>query len=192
MPNTDNIVTQVRRKNTSGFDAPFFIGSSAKYVTGVRGSNVNNIEENFLLGTDCITTKEELSNGTIHTIIEYRDDNTDSNYYILESYQYQSDDFIFDTHYFTSTGETFKIPNDASDNIYQNETLIGVDINAYSFSNDDETLVAVNNIPVACEQTLKFVNDEGTLVIVARKYIYSKYYADGGKVIQKQVIQNLL
>ena len=190
MANTDNIITQMRRKNASGFDTPFFIGSAAKYITGIRGTNVNNIEENMLIGVDCISTEEVLQGDVIHLTIEYRDEDTTKNYYILDSYEYK--EYSSDKRYFS--GEKLMLPLDSNDNDYQDETLLGIDLNTYSIL-DNNIFNIINNeepvSPIICEQTLKFVNNEGNTISVAKKTIYAKYTEDG-KTIQKQVIQNLL
>ena len=54
------VVRYLRKKTNGGYtEAPTYLGSEQKFVGALRNSNDNNLEEQFLLGTDCLTTEWE-------------------------------------------------------------------------------------------------------------------------------------
>lgn len=191
MANNERIVTQLKKKNATSFDTPFRIGSSAELVLGVRGTNVNNIEENMLLGCDTITTIEELEDGVVHILREFRDEDRTEGYYYVDTYEFKN----YSLYKRWISGNTFYVTEDPNDNMFDdvNHRFIGLDNNIYSF---DESTFVVNNPessdpPVITISTLFFNNGSGTDVSVAEKRIYAQIN-DNGKLIQKQIIKNLL
>ena len=190
MANTENIITQIKRKNVTGFDTPCFIGSSAKYVAGIRGLSGNSLEENILLGGDSITTEEDLADGIKHIVREYRSEDLESEYYVIDLYIYLNNSTERRWFY----GDGLFLPEDTDDNVYDSERLIGVNTSVYSFNNNE--LFSMTNpedpqIPILSKATLKFISSNQEEIRVAEKIIYAKYTEDG-KVIQKQVVRNLL
>ena len=186
---TDNIITKVSRKNATGFDAPYFLGSSARFVSGIRGVTGNNIEENILLGCDSITTETTLENGVKHIVREYRSENQTTEFYFVDLYIYHA----------ISSGERWfygdglYLPENRSDNIFDSEGLFGVNLSVYSIDDSHELLEILNNEeePLISKATLKFTNATGTVIPVAEKTIYAKKNVSG-QIVQRQVVTNLL
>ena len=186
---TENIITQISRKNTTGFDTPFSIGSAAKHIASVRGTEVNNIEENFLLGSNTIITEEDLGNGVLHTIKEFRKETTLTDYYYIDAYKY--DNYSSYKRYFQ--GDTLYLPDDDTYYDGTGSTLIGSDLNIYSLEDDIFGMVNTEApiTPAIVVATLKYVGSNGTEISVAEKTTYAKE-TQQGRITQKSIIRNLL
>lgn len=78
----NKIIKQIRQKSDSGFSSSINIGAEQRYVGALRQSHNDNLEEQSILGVDCITT--ESWNGNICTTIkEFHDGTQTTNYYKL-------------------------------------------------------------------------------------------------------------
>ena len=86
----ERVVSLIKRKTDSGYDN-FNVGPELRYVGSLPGSGNNNLEEQIILGGNRIIkswTETEEGNEIKKEIIEYRTENTDNNYYILEIKDY--------------------------------------------------------------------------------------------------------
>lgn len=75
-------------KKAENSDITYQIASKQFLVEPLRGSTgVNNLEEQFLLGVDCVTTEQEDSSTHVKTIVqEFRNaDSVTTNYYTITS-----------------------------------------------------------------------------------------------------------
>lgn len=189
MATNESVITQARRKNSVGFDSPLPIGTSAKYVTGIRGTSVNNIEENMLLGYDLITTIETNPiEGVTHIIKEFKKEEDENNYYYIDIYEYSN---------YSSYKRWFKnnilfiaandVEFDADHDFLMNDPSV--------YEINDHSLIMSN--PEAPEEQviyraiLHYINAEGNDISVSRLIRYSAT-TENGKIVQKQIIQNLL
>lgn len=94
-----DFIKQLKIKNTDGFSAPVYLGAEQRFIGALRNSSLDNLEEQYLLGVDCITTEYWQSAGTHITTKEFYDGNeSTSNYYKLEIVEYPeavvSTDFV--------------------------------------------------------------------------------------------------
>ena len=197
----ENVISKLSKKSSTGFDTPYPIGTDAKYISGVRGTHVNNIEEQFLIGFDCITTTEILEDGTEFVIQEFRDDTVTQEYYIIETHNFAN--FEAAKHFLKKNA--LYLPGDLADNKFTSDdqpagagsvTFVGVDTAVYSFSADGSTLQIIAqqkaDAPVVSLSVLKYQSKIGTDPIdVAEKILYAAEDISG-KVVQKQIIKNLL
>ena len=197
----ENVISKLSKKNSTGFDVPYPIGTDAKYISGVRGTHVNNIEEQFLIGFDCITTSEILEDGTEFVVQEFRDDTVTQEYYIIETHNFAN----FETAKHFLKKNALYLPGDLADNKFTSDnqpagagsvTFIGVNTEVYSFSADGSTLQIIaqqrTDAPVVSLSVLKYQSKIGTDPIdVAEKILYAAEDISG-KVVQKQIIKNLL
>ena len=46
------VIRYLRRKSSSGFESPTYLGAEQRFVGALRNSSVNNLEEQYTLGTD--------------------------------------------------------------------------------------------------------------------------------------------
>lgn len=197
----ENVISKLSKKSSTGFDTPYPIGTDAKYISGVRGTHVNNIEEQFLIGFDCITTTEILEDGTEFIIQEFRDDTVTQEYYIIETHNFAN--FEAAKHFLKKNA--LYLPNDLSDNKFTSDdqpvgagsvSFVGIDTSVYSFSDDGSTLQIIaqqkTDAPVVSLSVLKYQSIIGTAPVdVAEKILYAAEDISG-KVVQKQIIKNLL
>lgn len=197
----ENVISKLSKKNSTGFDVPYPIGTDAKYISGVRGTHVNNIEEQFLIGFDCITTTEILEDGTEFVVQEFRDDTVTQEYYIIETHNFAN----FETAKHFLKKNALYLPGDLADNKFTSDdqpagagsvTFVGVNTKVYSFSADGSTLQIIaqqrTDAPVVSLSVLKYQSKIGTDPIdVAEKILYAAEDISG-KVVQKQIIKNLL
>ena len=197
----ENVISKLSKKSSTGFDTPYPIGTDAKYISGVRGTHVNNIEEQFLIGFDCITTTEILEDGTEFVVQEFRDDTVTQEYYIIETHNFAN--FEKAKHFLKKNA--LYLPRDLADNKFTSDdqpagagsvTFVGVNTEVYSFSADGSTLQIIaqqrTDAPVVSLSVLKYQSKIGTDPIdVAEKILYAAEDISG-KVVQKQIIKNLL
>lgn len=197
----ENVISKLSKKSSTGFDTPYPIGTDAKYISGVRGTHVNNIEEQFLIGFDCITTTEILEDGTEFVIQEFRDDTVTQEYYIIETHNFAN--FEAAKHFLKKNA--LYLPGDLADNKFTSDdqpagagsiSFVGIDTSVYSFSDDGSTLQIIakqkTDAPVVSLSVLKYQSIIGTAPVdVAEKILYAAEDISG-KVVQKQIIKNLL
>lgn len=197
----ENVISKLSKKSSTGFDTPYPIGTDAKYISGVRGTHVNNIEEQFLIGFDCITTTEILEDGTEFVIQEFRDDTVTQEYYIIETHNFAN--FEAAKHFLKKNA--LYLPNDLADHKFTSDdqpagagslSFVGIDTSVYSFSDDGSTLQIIaqqkTDAPVVSLSVLKYQSIIGTAPVdVAEKILYAAEDISG-KVVQKQIIKNLL
>ena len=197
----ENVISKLSKKSSTGFDTPYPIGTDAKYISGVRGTHVNNIEEQFLIGFDCITTTEILEDGTEFVVQEFRDDTVTQEYYIIETHNFAN--FEAAKHFLKKNA--LYLPGDLADNKFTSDdqpagagsvSFVGIDTSVYSFSDDGSTLQIIAqqkvDAPVVSLSVLKYQSKIGTDPIdVAEKILYAAEDISG-KVVQKQIIKNLL
>ena len=77
------VIKQIKTKNNDSFSSPIFLGAEQRFVGALRGNTgVDNLEEQYIIGVDCITTEEW--NGTDHIVIkEFRNSEQSTDYYKL-------------------------------------------------------------------------------------------------------------
>lgn len=188
----ERVITSLRRKGDDGMGIPFPLGAAARNVTGIRGTSVNNIEEQFLIGYDCITKTEMQSNGIEIITQECRKPTETKNYYIIETTYYPQ--FQFLNHYVSDN--SMYIPNDYEDNEFitenNNETFVGKKSNLYNIVSN--TALRIDNEKIdesMVSKTILRYKGEEEIIDIAEKIVYTATYIDGIKY-QTQEIRNLL
>ena len=205
MPNiyADDVVRYFRRKGATGYTEPItYIGAEQRNVTALRNSGVNNLEEQWILGTDSYTEVTEDANGNI--IIEksfHVNDPTPgavpTDYYKLVTTVYKDGlanrDFYFD-------GDEIKMPDDINKVIFGDgslsypdlNTLYGVDWNTFSFVTDTVNIYPANFVTVRTDELYFITNSGATVTPVLTKTVQKKYVKDGAnsKVIYKEDVVN--
>lgn len=124
------VIKQFRQKNGDNFSSPINLGADQRYVGPLRQSNNDNLEEQTLLGVDCITT--ESWNGTTHIIKkEFHDGTQSTDFYILttEVYDDNVESFVSNQNLIL-TNNDFEITNTFK--------TIRKDILSYKNSNGEE------------------------------------------------------
>ena len=103
MSYTQSVIKEIRQKTPTGFSGPIYIGPEQRFVSALLNSHNNNLEEQFILGVDCLTTTWE-ENEIKYTTKKFFNGNlgdvSNKGYYILfiKEYDHSStgSDFYFD------------------------------------------------------------------------------------------------
>lgn len=177
------VITSLQTKDEDGnFPQSLFhpIGGEARYIAPIRGSSVNNIEEQFLIGVDCITTveKDTINDETVtKTIKEFRKDIVDpTNFYKMIIIDYDLD----------------LVPRQYTDELPDGGAAgagnVGTFIIDNSVVNGEETVDPVK----IQETTLYFyrTKNDPSPVEVSKKTTFRQYI--NGKKIVKEIIENRL
>lgn len=204
-----SITTEIRRKNSGAFETPVKIGAEQRFVGTLLNSHNNNLEEQSILGVDCLISAwmddvnkiayvtKKFYNGDASTL-------TNNGYYILfiEDYlQQEAGEYYFsDEGLFLPEFDKSKAYFDfsPSDNAYK---LMLDDDNVYSFDVENY-LLKIN--PTFEFQTLqkktlclrKEVNNTSDIkinsdILISEKTIQRRINEEG-KLIFKQNIVNFL
>lgn len=180
---TGNIVKTLRVKDAGG-DFPasssFPIGAEQRFVSAIRNSNNNNLEEQFLMGTDLISTSWQDTvddKDVIKTRIEYRKDiQNPTDFYVLEIVDYEID--VESRHY------TDERPKDGLLGAEDIETLI---INNNPLSELEEG--SAETIQTSSLYFYKTLNDANP-ILVSTKTVTKQF--TNNQLIIKKVISNQL
>ena len=79
------ILKFLKRKIDSGtYGEDLYFGAEQKFVSALRGTSNNNLEEQSILGMDCIVTAS-WDNTNYIEVREFRNENVTTGYYILET-----------------------------------------------------------------------------------------------------------
>jgi hypothetical protein len=205
MPNIyeNDVIRYLRRKGATGFTEPVsYLGSEQRFVTALRNSSVNNLEEQYLLGTDTYTEVYEDSDENIIVEKSFHI-NSDtpgaiySDYYKLITTVYK--DNIDDRSFYFENNKLI-MPEDINKVIFGNgsidypdlNTLYGVDENTFDFVNDTFNIYP-SEFSIVRKDELFFITDSGaTIKPVLTKTISKRYEKTGGKVIYREDITNHL
>ena len=69
-----NVIKFLMTKGADGFSTPSYLGAEQYFVSALRGSKNNNLEEQYLMGVDCITTSWPTAEGVDRITKEYYND----------------------------------------------------------------------------------------------------------------------
>ena len=197
---TAEVVRFIRQKSENGFDAPItYLGAEQRFVGALRNSNINNLEEQYILGTDTITeTYTDEDGNTIieksyHTISGGR-----TNYYKVKTIIYKdgvvNQDFFFDE-------DILKLPNDPNENVFGDGSEDFPNINEIYFVNADTfRLKEDGNIDIypstfttIREDKLYYITNNGQdELLVLTKTTGRKYLDDGAREVIRESIENHL
>ena len=189
---TKDVVKYFRQKTLGGFADPIYLGAEQRFIGALPNSNNNNIEEQFLLGTDTYT--EFYLDAEGNQVIEksFKKDGADTDYYKLVSVIYSpehqhNDDFYFDgdTAYLADKNDTTTYVEPELDfnddsfvifNIEQGKTSLSILPNTFTSSRVD---------------SLYYIDGSGNSVLVAIKTTSKKILTDGKEVVKETVEDKL-
>lgn len=193
-----NIIKYLKRKKSGGYEEPVNIGAEQRFVTALRGTNNNNLEEQNILGSDCITTSY-WKNSVLYEIREFRDSSRTSNYYVMKSQVYNDTamtsfsilnttvqwvedvlQFTSDRAQFESNGTLLTIKGDASFDLSSGTLIIA----EKSDSDTEEGTYLVR------QDILYYINSSGNEVKVSTKKTFET--VEDGKTVTKYIITNHL
>nr|DAD62365.1 MAG TPA: hypothetical protein [Caudoviricetes sp.] len=195
-----NVIKYIKQKSSSGFNqSPTYLGAEQRFVGALRNSGVNNLEEQYILGTDTYTERYIDSNGNRVEEISYHINDTQhsiSDYYKVISIDYKdgvmNEDFYFSEH-------TLRLPADSGIAVFgtgttpflDRETLYGEDNVVFSFGEGNSLKIFPSTFTVIQKHELHYIKNNGaTDVLVLTKIVGRRYIDDGKREVMRESIIN--
>lgn len=201
------VVRYIRKKLEDGnFDSPVYLGSEARFVSSSRGSTLNNLEEQLLIGSDTITEEWIDEDGNLRTIKEFRSELLDSEYYRLESIAYDYENIVNSDFFFREEEDgslslcLTENLNDhrISDILEENGEFKQVNYNIFygsdnSVYNYNEGILEISpsNEYIMKKDTLFFITEEKEPKVAIQKVTVQKYTAENRKIIKEKVFSDV-
>ena len=190
------VIRYLRRKSSSGFESPTYLGAEQRFVGALRNSNVNNLEEQYILGTDTYseTYVDEQGNKIVETSYHINDTmHSVTDYYKIISTTYANGiingDFFFDN-------DSLKLPNDSvlfgdGSTSYPNENeLYGESNKIFAIDNSEMKIYPSSYTTIKKEELHYISNNGATDLLVLTKTTGKKYEDDGKREIIRESITN--
>lgn len=192
------VIRYLRRKSSSGFESPTYLGAEQRFVGALRNSSVNNLEEQYILGTDTYseTYVDAQGNKVVETSYHINDAaHSITDYYKIISITYSNgtinEDFFFDNN-------SLKLPNDSQvvlfgdgSTLYPNENeLYGESSKTFAIDNSEMRIYPSSYTTIQKEELHYISNNGATDLLVLTKIIGKKYEDDGKREIIRESITN--
>ena len=192
------VIRYLRRKSSSGFESPTYLGAEQRFVGALRNSSVNNLEEQYILGTDTYseTYVDEQGNKIVETSYHINDAmHSVTDYYKVISTTYSNgiinEDFFFDNN-------SLKLPNDSQivlfgdgSTLYPNKNeLYGESNKTFAIDNNEMKIYPSSYTTIKKEELHYISNDGATDLLVLTKTTGKRYEDDGKREIIIESITN--
>ena len=195
------VIRYLRRKSSSGFESPTYLGAEQRFVGALRNSNVNNLEEQYILGTDTYseTYVDEQGNKIVETSYHINDTmHSVTDYYKIISTTYTNgivnEDFFFDN-------DSLKLPNDSQvvlfgdgSTSYPNENELYGESNKTFAIDNSEMKIYPSSYTTIKKEELHYISNNGATDLLVLTKITGKRYEDDGKreIIRESITNHLL
>ena len=192
------VIRYLRRKSSSGFESPTYLGAEQRFVGALRNSSVNNLEEQYILGTDTYSEAytDEQGNKIVETSYHINDAmHSVTDYYKIISITYSNGtinkDFFFDNN-------SLKLPNDSQVVLFgdgsishpnENE-LYGENNKTFAIDNSEMKIYPSSYTTIKKEELHYISNNGATDLLVLTKIIGKRYKDDGKREIIRESITN--
>lgn len=201
---TAEVLRYIRQKDSTGFNGPItWLGSEQRFVGALRNSGVNNLEEQYILGTDTYTIqyKDEYDNDIIEkhycvTTSSTEDISGITDYYKLITTIYKNpdpnEDYKFDEEslVFSEAVRDKVLFGDGSESYPDLEATYFLDSAVFSYDGTS-TVISPSTFTPVQKDNLYFVRHDGTDLLVLTKITGTRYTVDGKKVIQERIINSI-
>lgn len=190
------VIRYLRRKSSSGFESPTYLGAEQRFVSALRNSSVNNLEEQYILGTDTYseTYVDEQGNKIVETSYHINDTmHSVTDYYKIISTTYTNgiinEDFFFDN-------DSLKLSNDSvlfgdGSTSYPNENeLYGESNKIFAIDNNEMKIYPSSYTTIKKEELHYISNNGATDLLVLTKTTGKRYEDDGKREIIRESITN--
>ena len=201
---TAEVVKYFRERGQNGFsNAITYLGAEQRFVGALRNSNLNNLEEQYLIGTDSysISYQDEDGNDIVETSYHINDAaHSKTNYYKLISTEYANSIIYTEYKYLdeqtlgldSSESCTF-VYGDGSEDYPDTDSLYVEEGEASFTFEEDSFLISPSNFSTIAKDELHYITDNGvTDLLVLTKTKDKKLSHDGNQVYYKQSITNHL
>lgn len=165
----NKIIKQIRQKDGSTFSSPINLGAEQRYVGALRQSHNDNLEEQSILGVDCVTTEYWKDDTTCVIKKEFHDGTQSTNFYILTTYIYNdnADSYV--------DGKNLILPKLSSSLVV--DTNLSITTNEISLS---------SSFKITRKDILSYRNSDGEDIEISTKITQQKRV--DGVVTTKEVI----
>ena len=194
---TAEVLRYIRRKGASGFEPVTWLGSEQRFVGALRNSGINNLEEQYVLGTDTytVTYKDENNNDIIEKSYCVTPSNTTegvTDYYKVITTIYENPDPKED---YKFEGESLVFSNEMNDVVFGDgssdypslKTLYLLNDDTFKFINSTLDIVPSTFTTIRKDE-LYYIQTDGTPLLVLTKLTGERLPRDGKKIIREQII----
>ena len=180
------VIRYLRRKSSSGFESPTYLGAEQRFVGALRNSSVNNLEEQYILGTDTYseTYVDEQGNKIVETSYHINDAmHSVTDYYKIISITYNTgiinEDFFFDNN-------NLKLPNDSvsfgdGSTSHPNENELYGESNKIFAIDNSEMKIYPSSYTTIKKEELHYISNNGATDLLVLTKTTGKRYEDDGK-----------
>ena len=182
------VIRYLRRKSSSGFESPTYLGAEQRFVSALRNSSVNNLEEQYILGTDTYseTYVDEQGNKIVETSYHINDTmHSVTDYYKIISTTYTNgiinEDFFFDN-------DSLKLPNDSQvvlfgdgSTSHPNENELYGESNKIFAIDNSEMKIYPSSYTTIKKEELHYISNNGATDLLVLTKTTGKRYEDDGK-----------
>lgn len=197
---TAEVVKYLRRKSSSGFEPITYLGTEQRFVGALRNSGINNLEEQYIIGTDTYTVKYTDDNGNQVTETSYHiNDVTHSmtDYYKLISTVYKTstadENFFFEGTVLTLPSDNTEVMyGDGSDNFPDTSAVYGVNDSTFVEEKERWTIYPSSYV-ILQKDELHYISGNGAVdTLVLTKTTEQEVNSAAGKEITRESIVNHL
>lgn len=148
--NYAEVIKYFRKKNSSGFDPISYLGAEQRFVGALRNSNNNNLEEQFIFGTDTYT-------------VMY--DDADGNHIIEKSFCITDEDASHEvdiedrTNYYKVITTIYNIPEGDQDYIFDGESVVFQSSNEDAVFGDGSIYPDLDSLYLLDDETFQWYDD---------------------------------
>lgn len=152
MPNsyTGEVIKYLRRKDSSGFEPISYLGSEQRFVGTLRNSANNNLEEQFVFGTDTYTVMYDDAQG--NHIIEKSFCITDED----ASHEIDIDDR---TDYYKVITTIYSMPESDQDYVFDGESIVFRSPDEDAVFGDGSTYPDIDSLYLLDDETFEWYQD---------------------------------
>ena len=199
------VVSSIRRKTAEGFNAPVFFSVEPQRIKALLNSHNNNLEEQSILGNDCITVEWTDEDNIIHSTKKYYDGTNKGNgYYILFSVDTINSkvdsNFYFENEYFRLQQPSTESPERIQYYFIDDEEGVPTLVSNDEIFTFDNGVLKINpgskiiRTDVLCYRN-NLINDSDEQsdddILISQKFTYV-YHDSDNKTTTKEIITNYL
>lgn len=189
-----NVIRYLQHKNADGsFGSPLYLGSELRFVTPTRNANLNNLEEQLIIGCDSISEEFVNDDGNTETITEFHNGTVTSNFYRIRTITYAMDNVSSNTVSIVtdeSDGTTALGLSSSSGFTVSDGVLYGSN-SAYSISEDGSLDFSAADFVLLEESFLSYVGEDNSEIDIAYKKTLRKLTSTGRATV-KEIVYNYL
>lgn len=185
--NANEVIRFLKRKNSNGFDSPTYLGAEQRFVTGLHNSGVNNLEEQYIIGTDTYTEEYLDNDGNDITEISYHVNSVASQqlgYYKLIITNYKSGGSNID---FYIKDNQLVVPDSAA--VFNEDILQASEKDVFTFNGESFSIYPASFTIVKKEELYYVTPSEVKLVLT--KVVEKKALENGRIATKESIINNL-